>query len=88
MSKPKLRRGGRKPKSYRLAHNHVSHTDVTRNGEHGFRRFWVPPQDWQWLGRVSLWLERQEALRQEGSRPALARAHQEAGRSRGRLSGG
>jgi hypothetical protein len=28
--------GGRKPKSYRLAHNRVS--------ENGFRRFWIPPQ--------------------------------------------
>jgi hypothetical protein len=28
--------GGRKP---RLAHNSVMHTDVTRHGERGFRRF-------------------------------------------------
>jgi hypothetical protein len=40
--------GGRRPKSYRLAHNHVMHTDVTRHGERGFRRFWIPPQ---WIGK-------------------------------------
>jgi hypothetical protein len=39
--------GGRKPKSYRLAHNFISHTDATRHGERGFRRFWIPPQ---WIG--------------------------------------
>jgi hypothetical protein len=31
--------GGPKPKSYRLAHNHVLFN--------GFRRFWIPPQ---WIG--------------------------------------
>jgi hypothetical protein len=36
--------GGRKPKSYRLAHNHIMHTDCTGHGERGFRRFWIPPQ--------------------------------------------
>jgi hypothetical protein len=40
--------GGRKPKSYRLAHNHVSHTAHTLHGERGFRRFWIPPQ---WIGK-------------------------------------
>jgi hypothetical protein len=40
--------GGRKPKSYKLAHNHVMHTDVTTHGERGFRRFWIPPQ---WVGK-------------------------------------
>jgi hypothetical protein len=39
--------GGRKPKSYRLAHNHVMHTNQTFHGERGFRRFWIPPQ---WVG--------------------------------------
>jgi hypothetical protein len=39
--------GGRKPKSYKLAHNHIAHTDLTRHGERGFRRFWIPPQ---WIG--------------------------------------
>jgi hypothetical protein len=51
MSKKKELRqlyGGRKPKSYRLAHNHVMHTDVTPHGERGFRRFWIPPQ---WVGK-------------------------------------
>ena len=40
--------GGRKPKSYRLAHNHIMHTDVTPHGERGFWRFWIPPQ---WVGK-------------------------------------
>jgi len=40
--------GGRKPKSYLLAHNHVMHTNETHHGERGFRRFWIPPQ---WVGR-------------------------------------
>jgi hypothetical protein len=39
--------GGRKPKSYRLAHNHIMHTANTQHGERGFRRFWIPPQ---WIG--------------------------------------
>jgi hypothetical protein len=38
------RYGGRKPKSYRLAHNHVMHTNNTQHGDRGFRRFWIPPQ--------------------------------------------
>jgi hypothetical protein len=41
------RYGGRKPKSYRLAHNHIMHDDTTPHGERGFRRFWIPPQ---WIG--------------------------------------
>jgi hypothetical protein len=40
--------GGRIPKSYLPAHNHVMHTNKTRHGERGFRRFWIPPQ---WVGR-------------------------------------
>jgi hypothetical protein len=40
--------GGLKPKSYRLAHNHIMHTDRTGHGERGFRRFWIPPQ---WVGK-------------------------------------
>jgi hypothetical protein len=39
--------GGRKPKSYRLAHNHIMHTNETLHTERGFRRFWIPPQ---WVG--------------------------------------
>ena len=39
--------GGRRPKSYQLAHNHVTHVDWTPHGERGFRRFWIPPQ---WIG--------------------------------------
>jgi hypothetical protein len=39
--------GGRKPKSYRLAHNHIMHTNATSHGDRGFRRFWIPPQ---WIG--------------------------------------
>ena len=39
--------GGRKPKSYRLAHNHIMHTAHTVHGDRGFRRFWIPPQ---WIG--------------------------------------
>ena len=30
---------GRKPKSYRLAHNHIMHTNATSHGDRGFRRF-------------------------------------------------
>ena len=40
--------GGKRPKSYRLAHNHVMHTAHTSHGERGFRRFWIPPQ---WIGK-------------------------------------
>ena len=29
--------GGRKPKSYRLAHNHIMHTNATSHGDRGFR---------------------------------------------------
>jgi hypothetical protein len=50
MSKQKELRqlyGGRRPKSYRLAHNHIMHTADTPHGERGFRRFWIPPQ---WIG--------------------------------------
>jgi hypothetical protein len=39
--------GGRRPKSYRLAHNHILHTNGTPHRERGFRRFWIPPQ---WIG--------------------------------------
>jgi hypothetical protein len=47
MKKRCLLYGGRKPKSYRLAHNHISHATDTRHGHNGFRRFWIPPQ---WIG--------------------------------------
>jgi hypothetical protein len=50
MSKKKELRqfyGGRKPKSYRLAHNDIWHTDITPHGDRDFRRFWIPPQ---WIG--------------------------------------
>jgi hypothetical protein len=40
--------GGRKPKDYLLAHNHIMHTAHTTHGERGFRRFWIPPQ---WVGK-------------------------------------
>jgi hypothetical protein len=40
--------GGRKPKSYLPAHNHIAHVPGTGHGERGFRRFWIPPQ---WAGR-------------------------------------
>jgi hypothetical protein len=40
--------GGRKPKSYLPAHNHVAHVPGTSHGERGFRRFWIPPE---WAGR-------------------------------------
>lgn len=36
--------GGRRPKDYLPAHNHIMHTDVTTHGERGFRRFWIPPE--------------------------------------------
>jgi hypothetical protein len=39
--------GGKRPKGYLLAHNHVMHTNATRHGTRGFRRFWIPPQ---WVG--------------------------------------
>jgi len=39
--------GGRKPKTYRPAHNHVIHTPGFYHGTNGFRRFWIPPQ---WVG--------------------------------------
>ena len=39
--------GGRKPKSYRLAHNHIMHTNAASHGDRGFRRFWIAPQ---WIG--------------------------------------
>jgi hypothetical protein len=38
--------GGRKPKSYRPAHNHIIHTPEFSHGV-SFRRFWIPPQ---WVG--------------------------------------
>src|SRR5262245_40135651 len=40
--------GGRVPKGYLPAHNHVQHTPETHHGERGFRRFWIPPQ---WAGK-------------------------------------
>jgi hypothetical protein len=36
--------GGKKPKSYLLAHNHIIHTPDFPLGANGFRRFWIPPQ--------------------------------------------
>jgi len=49
MKTKKLRQvyGGRKPKSYRPAHNQVIHTPQFWHGANGFRRFWIPPQ---WVG--------------------------------------
>src|SRR5262245_34897258 len=40
--------GGRRPKTYLPAHNHVIHTARFRHGWNGFRRFWIPPQ---WVSR-------------------------------------
>jgi hypothetical protein len=40
--------GGPKPANYRLAHNHVLHTDGFSHGTNGFRRFWIPPS---WVGK-------------------------------------
>jgi hypothetical protein len=40
--------GGRKPKNFLPAHNHVIHTPQFWHGVNGFRRFWIPPQ---WLRR-------------------------------------
>jgi len=34
--------GGWRPKSYRLAHNHIIHTPGFSHGLNGFRRFWIP----------------------------------------------
>jgi len=50
MKKKELRQlyGGRKPKSYLPAHNHVIHTPGFGHGLNGFRRFWIPPQ---WIAR-------------------------------------
>jgi hypothetical protein len=45
--KAEMRYGGRKPKSYLPAHNHIMHTNTTLHSERGFRRFWIPPQ---WVG--------------------------------------
>jgi hypothetical protein len=36
--------GGRKPKDYLPAHNHVTHTAEFFHGQNGFRRFWIPPE--------------------------------------------
>ena len=40
--------GGRKPASYRPAHNHIIHTPEFTHGVNGFRRFWIPPE---WVGK-------------------------------------
>lgn len=50
MTKMELRQlyGGRKPKSYRPAHNHITHTPDFYHGVNGFRRFWIPPE---WVGK-------------------------------------
>jgi len=40
--------GGRKPKSYLPAHNHVAHVPGFQHGQNGFRRFWIPPE---WVGQ-------------------------------------
>jgi len=44
MSEPKQIYGGRRPKGYQPAHNHVMHTPAFENGMNGFRQFWIPPQ--------------------------------------------
>lgn len=48
MSKRRQLYGGRVPKDYLPAHNHVKHVPNTSHGERGFRRFWIPPQ---WAGK-------------------------------------
>ena len=40
--------GGRRPKTYLPAHNHVAHVPGFSHGTNGFRRFWIPPK---WVGR-------------------------------------
>jgi len=45
MSEPKQLYGGRPPKGYLAAHNHVAHTPGFRHGTNGFRRFWIPPEE-------------------------------------------
>ena len=40
--------GGRRPKTYLPAHNHVAHVPGFGHGTNGFRRFWIPPE---WVGR-------------------------------------
>jgi hypothetical protein len=40
--------GGKIPKDYRLAHNHIAHTVNMPHGLNGFRRFWIPPE-WNWV---------------------------------------
>jgi hypothetical protein len=44
--------GGRRPKDYLPAHNHVMHTPEFSHGQNGFRRFWIPP-DWVESGEWS-----------------------------------
>jgi hypothetical protein len=47
MAKSKERKqiyGGRRPKDYVQAHNHVMHTALFTHGTNGFRRFWIPPE--------------------------------------------
>ena len=44
MKGPRILYGGRKPKSYLLAHNHITHTPDFPLGANGFRGFWIPPQ--------------------------------------------
>jgi hypothetical protein len=40
--------GGKIPKDYHLAHNHIAHTVNMTHGLNGFRRFWIPPE-WKWV---------------------------------------
>jgi hypothetical protein len=34
----------RRPKGWRLAHNHMMHTKTTGQGVNGFRYFWIAPE--------------------------------------------
>jgi hypothetical protein len=36
-------RGKRRPKGWFLAHNHADHLAYTKQGENGFRYFWIAP---------------------------------------------
>jgi hypothetical protein len=43
--------GGKRPRTYKLAHNHILHTANMQHGTNGFRRFWIPPEwiGWHWV---------------------------------------
>ena len=65
IKKSDLRYGGKIPKGYQRAHNHVAHTDELPHGLNGFRKFWIPPhyiesKEWEecpcgWRGNDPKW---------------------------------